>query len=91
MTALPTLTLKVTVRNPEWVAQYDKPNRTAVNMDQYYIKDDRECEVLQLNLNAGTMRVRYQNPSKTAKKGFTIDTVDVSIAPFLEQYSITKR
>jgi hypothetical protein len=89
MNTLPTLTLKVSVRNPEWVA-VNGDNGTAMNMNQYYIKQDRECEVLQLNLNAGTMRVRYQSPSKT-KKGFTIETVDVSIAPFLEQYSITKR
>ena len=89
MNTLPTLTLNVTVRNPDWVADCGD-NGTATNMDQYYIKQDRECEVLQLNLNAGTMRVRYQNPS-TTKKGYTIETIDVSIKPFLEQFSITKR
>lgn len=89
MNTLPTLTLKVTVRNLNWVVDQG-PDGIATNMDQYYIREDRECEVLQLNLNAGTMRVRYQSPSKT-KKGFTIETVDVSIEPFLAQYSITKR
>lgn len=81
MNTLPTLTLKVTVRNPDW---------TTTNTESYYIKDDRECEVLQLNINAGTMRVRYKNPSTTKPKGFTVDTVDVAIAPFFEQYTIAK-
>jgi hypothetical protein len=86
MNTLPKITLKVAVRNPDWVA-----DRTdASNMDRYYIKVDRECEVLQLNLNAGTMRVRFRNPDVTMKKGFTNNTTDVAIAPFFEQYTIAK-
>lgn len=48
----------------------------------------REVEVVQLNLNAGTMRVRFPDQYQGKKK---IVTQDIAIEPFFKQYSIKKR
>ncbi len=59
-------------------------------MDSYYITVEVEAEVVMLNLNAGTMRIRYTRPANN-KKGFEVITTDTSIKPFLEQFAIVER
>ena len=87
MSALPILDLILSVRNLDWVAERDDSG-TATNMNSYYTMQEVHCEVLTLNLNAGTMRVRYTQPA-TNKKGFDTHTVDVTIEHFFQKYSIT--
>jgi hypothetical protein len=90
MDALPTLTLKLRETNPDWVAKFVEGSNLAVNMDEYQKDYEIEVEVVQLNLNSGGMRVRYQWPSKRSKSGWQTCSRDVSIDAFFEQYTIQK-
>jgi hypothetical protein len=90
MNTLPKLTLKQQVRNPEWMPIYGD-NGQAINMDSFYIAVEVEAEVLTLNLNAGTMRIRYTRPASHNKKGFEVLSCDTSIKPFLELFAIVAK
>jgi hypothetical protein len=85
---LPTLTLTLRETNPEYVARYNDGESRPYNMDEYQKDYEIEVEVVQLNLNSGGMRVRYQWPDKYAKKGVSTQSRDVSIEHFYKQYEI---
>ena len=54
---LPTVFAEVTVNNPEWT-----PIRTedgSIDMGQYYTNVFLEAEILTLNLNSRSMRIRF--------------------------------
>ena len=70
---LPVVRLPVRSVRPGW-KQGDDP-------DQYYVEEIVDCEVLTLNLNARTMRVR------TPYKG-CFANLDVPINSFLDKYEI---
>jgi len=86
---LPTLVTMVQMRNPDWVPTHIEG--VVVNNDQYYIDKDVEVEVLTLNLNAGSMRVRFREPTTRNKTGWEVKTQDTSIDSFFEHYEIVKR
>lgn len=88
--SLPKLTLTLRERDPEFVARFEEGNNHAVNMDEYQKDYEIEVEIVQLNLNSGGMRVRYEWPDKHSKKGFTVVSRDVSIEHFYKQYQISK-
>ena len=92
--SLPKLTLTLRVNNPDWVPVYETMpdgGRVAVNWSEYYIDAPTEVEVLQLNLSAGTMRVRYRQYSHRLKKGTEIATTDMSIEPFTKLFEIVAK
>jgi hypothetical protein len=60
-------------------------------MDEYQKDYEIEVEVVQLNLNSGGMRVRYQWPSKTTKSGFETVSRDIPISHFFDKYQITPK
>ena len=74
----PKLTLKMHVRNPDWVAVYTDGR---ADMTGYMCTMDKECEVVMLNINKGTMRVRYMHMNK-------VETYDMSADAFFNQYQI---
>lgn len=93
---LPTLTLSMKLPNPDWEPKYATDSavptsRVAVNMDDYYGTYEVEVEVVQLNLNSGGMRVRFEWPSKRYKSGYEVKSVDVPIDAFFEQYNIVEK
>ena len=88
--SLPKLTLTLTLPDPNWVADVDPGTNCASNMDSYSKEFEVEVEVVQLNLNSGGMRVRFEWPSKRNKKGFDVRSLDVSIEHFYKQYQISK-
>lgn len=88
MTDLPLIEIDVLDPNPNWEAIWvfdERGNRRAENASDYYISVRVTAEVVQLNLNKGTMRVRYVSPYTGKWK-----TPDVSIAPFFEKYHISQ-
>ena len=87
---LPKLTLTLTETNPDFVAVYG-PDDRAINMDEYQKDYEIEVEVVQLNLNTGGMRVRYEWPCKHTKRGFRMESRDVSIEHFFKQYAISEK
>ena len=70
---LPTVMLDVRHRNPDW--------KQGDSMDTFYITSLVECEVLMLNINSGTMRVRTPFKSPYANLDTTTDA-------FFEKYEI---
>lgn len=88
METLPKMTLTLVERDPEWKAIFVEGNNHAINEDCYRKSFEIEVEVVQLNLNSGGMRVRYNWPDKDAKKGYNVITRDVSINAFFEHYKI---
>lgn len=74
---LPTVVASVPVRNVDFIVGSDTP---------YWIYADRHVEVLTLNLNARTMRVRYKDTEENGK--VRVKTIDMAIAPFFAKYSI---
>ena len=88
--SLPKLTLTLRERNPEYVAIFEEGNNHPVNIDEYQKDYEIEVEIVQLNLNSGGMRVRYDWPDKDSKKGYNVISRDVSIEHFYKQYQIAK-
>ena len=74
----PTIIAPVSRRNPKWVRG---------GTEEYYVPIDTEVEIVQLNLNTGGMRVRWPEPDDS-KKGFTMQSCDISIEHFYKHYSI---
>lgn len=90
--ANPTLVLTLRETNPDYVPIYVDGSPTPINMATEYQKDyEIEVEIVQLNLNSGGMRVRYEWPSKHTKRGFETVSRDVSIEHFFKQYSIVEK
>jgi hypothetical protein len=88
MDTLPTLTLTLRETNPEYVPIYADGDVKPINYDEYQKDYEIEVEVVQLNLNSGGMRVRYEWPDKYAKRGVSVQSRDVSISHFFKQYEI---
>lgn len=86
---LPKLTVKLVERNPNYVPKYSSDDCRPYNMDEYQAEYEIEVEVVQLNLNTGGMRVRYQWPSKQTKSGFETVSRDIPISHFYDKYDIT--
>ena len=85
--------IKVTLRetNPDYVARFEEGNNYAVNADEYQKDYEIEVEVVQLNLNTGGMRVRYEWPCKHTKRGFRMESRDISMVHFYKHYSIVEK
>ena len=86
--SLPKLTLTLRETSPDYVPIFDDGDKYAVNRDEYQKDYEIEVEVVQLNLNSGGMRVRYEWPDKYAKRGVSVQSRDVSISHFFKQYEI---
>ena len=89
--SLPTLTVTLRERNPEFVAVFVEGNNHAINMDEYQKDYEIEVEVVQLNLNTGGMRVRYPWPEKGSKKGYSIQSRDIPLTEFYKHYEIKEK
>jgi hypothetical protein len=89
--SLPTITVTLRETNPDFEARWEEGSNTAVNMDEYQADYEIEVEIVQLNLNTGGMRVRYQWPSKQTKSGFVTQSRDISIEHFYKSYEIVKK
>lgn len=94
--ALPIVLVPSQRSNPAWVKPAAIPDFTRgetwpANMhDNYYIPGPIvRAEVLTLNLNSGTMRVRYLD-RELMPSDIRLDS-DLPIAPFLEQFSILRK
>lgn len=80
--SLPTIQAVVQVYNPKFVPGPD-------GTEPYRIMEEREVEVLTLNLNSQGMRVRFTD---TTFQGETIKVViDIDIAWFYAKYAIVER
>lgn len=88
---LPKLTINLRERDPQWVAIFPEDGGPAINADEYYKRYDIEVEIVQLNLNTGTMRVRYMWPDKNVKKGESMQSRDIHIDAFYNEFSIVKK
>lgn len=91
MSNLPKLTLTLRECDPNFVPRFVEGQNSAVNMDEYQKDYEIEVEIVQLNLNSGGMRIRYEWPSKRTKKGFEVVSRDVSIEHFYKQYEIKEK
>ena len=89
--SLPTLTVTLRCPDPEYVPKYSGDDCRPYNADEYYAEFEVEVEVVQLNLNSGGMRVRYQWPSKQTKSGFETVSRDIPLQHFYDAYEITPR
>lgn len=87
---LPKLTVTLRETDPNFVARFVEGSNTAVNMDEYQKDYEIEVEVVQLNLNTGGMRVRYEWPNKHRKSGKEMVSRDISIEHFYKQYKIVE-
>ena len=89
--SLPTIRITLQLPNPNFEPKYDPSQGGAVNMDEYYVNAEVEVEVVQLNLNEASMRVRYEWPNKRRKNGVELCTRDVGIDAFFNAYSIVEK
>ena len=76
---LPVIKAKVRVYNQ----CYDNTDPAS----QFMFEEERKVEVLTLNLNTGTMRVRFTDVYNGKNK---VMTEDISNLAFFQQYSIVK-
>lgn len=88
---LPVITVTLRRKNPNWKPIYEDGNGRPVNMSDWQIEMPTEVEVVQLNLNTGGMRVRWSEPDPESKKGYTVESRDISIEHFYKHYEITKK
>ena len=80
--SLPVIRATVRVYNPG----YDRE----IAGSQFQIDQEREVEVVQLNLNSGGMRVRFKDQGPFDKKPKTVSQ-DISINNFYKFYDIVAR
>jgi hypothetical protein len=80
--SLPSVVAPVSRFNPKFVRGGSEPA---------YIPTPTIVEVVQLNLNTGGMRVRWNEPDAYSKKGYRVESQDVSIQYFYDQYQITPK
>lgn len=88
---LPKLTVTLRERNPNYAPIFEDGSPRAINMHEYDADYEIEVEVVQLNLNTGGMRVRYEWPSKRTKKGFEVVSRDIPITHFYNHYAIVAK
>ena len=86
--SLPTLTVTLRERDPDYQPKYHEGEVRPYNMDEYQKDFEIEVEVVQLNLNTGGMRVRYPWPEKGSKKGYSIQSRDIPLTEFYKHYEI---
>jgi hypothetical protein len=67
----------------DWIPKYGPDGKTT-NMDSYTKFFNVEAEVIQLNLSANTMRVRFKWNGKT-------ETANVPMDAFTERYTIQEK
>lgn len=79
--SLPTIVAPVSRFNPKFVRGGSEPA---------YIPTPTIVEVVQLNLNTGGMRVRWNEPDNECKKGYRVESCDISIEHFYKHYSIVE-
>jgi hypothetical protein len=91
MDTLPTLTLTLREFDPNWVAVFEPGNNCAINTDTMQKDYEIKVEVVQLNLNTGGMRVRYDWPTTRTKKGYEVKSRDVSIEHFYKAFDIVAK
>jgi hypothetical protein len=84
---LPLVTIRTREANPAYEPIFVDGEQWPINQSEYYMEVELEAEVLQLNLNTGGMRVRYQWPERGYTKLRTV-TKDVPISFFFDRYSI---
>lgn len=89
--SLPKVTVKLVERNPNFVARFVEGNNHAVNMDEYQAEYEIEVEIVQLNLNTGGMRVRYEWPNNHRKSGVEVVSRDIPISHFYDKYNIVEK
>lgn len=87
----PKLTLTLVERNPEYVPIFVEGNNHAINEHEYRKEYEIEVEIVQLNLNSGGMRVRYEWPDKDSKKGYFVQSRDVPISHFFDKFEIKEK
>lgn len=83
---LPLVEVEVREPDPDWAPNWvvgKQGIRVATNHDDSCKLLKVEAEVVQLNLNKETMRIRYKSPLDGRWR-----TPDVSIAPFFAKYHI---
>jgi len=88
---LPVITVTLRRRNPNWKPIFVDGSPRAVNMDDYAMEIPTEVEVVQLNLNTNGMRVRWSEPDPESKKGYTVESRDISIEHFYKHYDIVMK
>jgi hypothetical protein len=86
----PIVNVNLRLRDPDWIPEYD-PDGKATNMDSYTKFFNVEAEVIQLNLSANTMRIRFKWAWKGDKHKPNIVTHDVPMEAFTERYSIQEK
>ena len=81
--ALMSFTLKLTfmVRNPDWVPLYGSEG--LANMNECHTDLEFDVEVLKVNFEQNSMRVRFTHMDK-------IETRDTDATPFFEKYKIVE-
>ncbi len=79
----PIVNVNLRLRDPSFIPEYG-PDGNAINMDSYTKFFLVEVEVIQLNLSANTMRVRFKWNDKN-------ETADVPMDAFMERYSIQEK
>jgi hypothetical protein len=85
MTNLPLVKVPFKRRNVHFIPVYDSQSGLCMNIEEMYLpKRMEDAEVLMLNINAGTMRVRIIKKDK-------FGTFDTDIAYFVNRYDIIKR
>lgn len=89
MRSLPKVMLTLNLYRPDWRPIYGNDD-LCINFDEAKADFQVECEVLSLNLNAGSMRVRYRWPKPFDGAKPQIQTDDVPITQFFNQYQITR-
>lgn len=80
---LPTITLFVRSRNPDWVLDPSLPYHQRIH--DYYIEYTAQAEILTIHLQKYKMRIRY----KDACGQIQIDDVDAD--PFFKKYNIEEK
>ena len=89
--SLPKVTMMIREIDPTWKPVYADHSPRAINVDTMYKEYEMEVEIVQLNLNTGGMRVRYQWPSKRVKKGYEVRSIDVPLTHFYDKYDIVEK
>lgn len=87
---LPKVTVTLRETDPNFIARFEDGSNHATNMDEYQKDYVIEVEVVQLNLNTGGMRVRYNWPNKHRRNGVEVVSRDIPISHFFDKYSITE-
>lgn len=91
MSDLPKLTLKLVLPDPAYVPIFVEGEQWPINHDQYSKEFEVEVEVVQLNINSGGMRIRFEWPNKHRKSGMEMCSQDVSIEHFFNKYTIMEK